>query len=197
MSTVFRIFFGTKGVNEWLVLLCLLAAAIAEGVGLTALLPLLTLAQGQEAATDSPINAAFADILTALGLPTNFEVLLCLLVVSIVLKSALTLVAMRYVGYAVADVATNLQTRLTKSILRARWGYFSGQPVGRFARSGGSCPGRSAVYTKAGAAHSGRPNRPASNQRVQRLPDRSIRDSLNYEPQSKTVVAELAEALVN
>ena len=135
MSTVFRIFFGTKGVNEWLVLLCLLAAAIAEGIGLTALLPLLTLAQGEEAATDSPINSAFADVLTSLGLPTNFEVLLCLLVVSIIAKSALTLVAMRYVGYAVADVATNLQTRLTKSILRARWGYFSGQPVGRFANA--------------------------------------------------------------
>ena len=135
MSTVFRIFFGTKGVNEWLVLLCLLAAAVSEGIGLTALLPLLSLAQGGEAATDSPVNAVFADLLAAIGLPANFEVLLSLLVICIVGKSALTLVAMRYVGYAVADVATTLQTRLTKSILRARWGYFSGQPVGRFANA--------------------------------------------------------------
>ena len=80
MSTVFRIFFGTKGVNEWLVLLCLLAAAIAEGIGLTALLPLLTMAQDGEAATDSPVNAVFAEALGWVGLPANFEVLLILLV---------------------------------------------------------------------------------------------------------------------
>lgn len=135
MSTVFRIFFGTKGVNEWLVLLCLLAAAIAEGIGLTALLPLLTMAQDGEAATDSPVNAVFAEALGWVGLPANFEVLLILLVVSIVLKSGLMLIAMRYVGYAVADVATLLQTRLIKNILRARWSYFAGQPVGRFANA--------------------------------------------------------------
>ena len=135
MATVFRIFFGTKGVNEWMVLLCLLASAIAEGIGLTALLPLLTMAQGGEAATDSPVNQVFAEVLGWFGLPANFEVLLTLLVVAIVMKSALMLVAMRYVGYAVADVATLLQTRLIKNILRARWSYFAGQPVGRFANA--------------------------------------------------------------
>ncbi|MEX0923896.1 MAG: ABC transporter ATP-binding protein [Rhodovibrionaceae bacterium] len=135
MSTVFRIFFGTKGVNEWLVLLCLLAAAIAEGIGLTALLPLLTLAQDSQADADSPVTSIFTDVLAAVGLPETFEVLLVVLVVSIILKSMLTLAAMRYVGYAVADVATSLQTRLTKNILRARWGYFSGQPIGRFANA--------------------------------------------------------------
>ena len=42
---------------------------------------------------------------------------------------------MRYVGYAVAEVATELRVTLIDRLLRARWGYFTSQPVGRIANT--------------------------------------------------------------
>ena len=42
---------------------------------------------------------------------------------------------MRQVGYAAADVATQLRTRLIDSLLQVRWSYFARQPVGRIANA--------------------------------------------------------------
>src|SRR3546814_9260141 len=45
------------------------------------------------------------------------------------------MVAMRYVGYAVAAVATDLRAELIKSLLNVRWEYFTKQPLGRIANA--------------------------------------------------------------
>jgi ATP-binding cassette subfamily C protein len=42
---------------------------------------------------------------------------------------------MRHVGYAAAEVATQLRTRLIDSLLQVRWSYFTRQPVGRIANA--------------------------------------------------------------
>ena len=39
------------------------------------------------------------------------------------------------VGYAVAEVATDLRTSLVQRLLAVKWGYFTRQPVGRFANA--------------------------------------------------------------
>src|SRR3546814_12816047 len=42
---------------------------------------------------------------------------------------------MRYVGYAVAEVATGLRAELIKNLLNVRWDYFTHQPLGRIANA--------------------------------------------------------------
>jgi ATP-binding cassette subfamily C protein len=54
---------------------------------------------------------------------------------SIVLKCLLTMAAMSYAGYAVAEVATGMRAELIKSLLNVRWGYFTQQPLGRIANA--------------------------------------------------------------
>src|SRR5690606_23158995 len=60
-----------------------------------------------------------------------------LVLVGIILKSGLIILAMRQVGYAVADVSTRLRAILIDSLLRVRWRYFAQQPVGRIANAVG------------------------------------------------------------
>ena len=136
MTSVLRIFYSAPGTSPGLVLGCLLLAGLAEGVGLATLLPLLSLAIG-EAGNDT--TSAIADgvraALAQVGLAPDLGLLLTLVVGGIVLKCLLTLVAMRYVGQAMAAVATGLRAELISDLLAARWAFFTGQPLGRIANA--------------------------------------------------------------
>jgi ATP-binding cassette subfamily C protein len=129
-----------------LMLFALALAGIAEGFGLTALLPLLGMAfssQGQSAplqqtvaaGNDSGVGDTVTRILTFLGLEPSAGILLLLIVVAIVLKSALVLVAKKRVGYTVAQVATELRLSLLRALLSSRWEYFLRQSVGSLANA--------------------------------------------------------------
>ncbi|MBM3585697.1 MAG: ABC transporter ATP-binding protein [Alphaproteobacteria bacterium] len=134
MITVLRMYFAVgAGPRRWGVLACLLAAGLAEGIGLASLLPVLAVATGE--AGDSPVDRAIVGALGALGLAPDLGVLLALVAGGLVLKAALTLLAMNHVGYAVAGVATSLRLALIERLLAVRWGYFTRQPVGRFANA--------------------------------------------------------------
>ncbi len=136
MISVLRIFYSAPGTNPWLVLGCLLLAGLAEGVGLATLLPLLSLAIGESGGeTTSAISEAVRGALAQVGLNPGLGQLLALVVGGIVLKCLLTLAAMRYVGRAMADVATGLRADLITSLLAARWAFFTGQPLGRVANA--------------------------------------------------------------
>jgi len=135
MRGILGIFFATKPRIRWTVLGLLLLAGLAEGIGLTSLLPLLTVA---DAGTDSGSSAAskiIFDALDRLGLPASLETLIFVVLGGIVLKSGLSLLAMRQVGYAAADVATQLRTKLIDNLMRAKWSFFVSQPVGRLANA--------------------------------------------------------------
>src|SRR3546814_1984897 len=71
------------------------------------------------------------DALGYFGLTPDLSLLIGLVVGGIALKCVLHMVAMRYVGYAVAAVATDLRAELIKSLLNVRWEYFTKQPLGR------------------------------------------------------------------
>ncbi|MSP83479.1 MAG: ABC transporter ATP-binding protein [Alphaproteobacteria bacterium] len=131
MRAVVRLFMGAGGGRQATVLLCLLAAGLAEGVGLASLMPLLTVAAGVPG--DSAIERLVLGGLGAIGLEPDLGVLLLFVVSGLVLKGALMLVAMNHVGYAVAGVATGVRLTLIERLLEARWSYFTHQPVGRFA----------------------------------------------------------------
>jgi ATP-binding cassette subfamily C protein len=129
-----------------LMLFALVLAGIAEGFGLTALLPLLAMAfngRGQSlplqetvaASTDSGVGQTVTQFLTFLGLETTAGSLLSVIVLAIVIKSALVLVAKKRVGYTVAQVATELRLALLRALLKTRWEYFLSQPVGSLANA--------------------------------------------------------------
>ncbi len=132
---VFRIFFATSISRQATVVLCLLLAGIAEGVGLASLLPVLAISTGEAQGGDSAINRVIIDGLDALGLSADLGMLLMIVVGGLWLKAGLTLIAMNYVGYTVAEVATGLRLSLVRTLLDVRWGYFARQPIGRFANA--------------------------------------------------------------
>ena len=131
MPPVVRIFLKAPGANPWLVLFCLTLASVSEGIGVASVLPLLTAAMGSPEAEASSLNQTILGILDFLGIPNSIGVLLVVVVVFTVLKALLTLFAMLYVGYAVAQVSTDLRADVIKNTLRAKWSFFIAQPVGR------------------------------------------------------------------
>jgi len=122
-------------------LLALLLAGIVEGLGLTALLPLVSTAVGsqagggQPAASGTGLEQMVTEALSAAGLSPTIGVLLMVLVLAMVVKSILVLIAKKRVGYTVAHVATDLRLDLLRALLVARWEYFLRQPVGAIANA--------------------------------------------------------------
>ncbi len=135
MLGIIRIFLALKGATRWTVPLLLLLAGLAEGIGVTTLLPLVSIAGNDAAAQSSPASKLVVETLERVGLSSTLETLVLLVVAGISLRAALGILAMRQVGYAAAEVATQLRTKLIDGLLRVRWSYFTRQPVGRIANA--------------------------------------------------------------
>jgi ATP-binding cassette subfamily C protein len=118
-------------------LLALLLAGVAEGIGLSALLPLVSVAIGSQPeaqagtfASGSGLEKVVTEILAAVGLTPTLGVLLTVTTLAIVLKSVLLLLARKRIGYTVAQVATDLRLSLLRALLTTKWEYYVRQPVG-------------------------------------------------------------------
>jgi ATP-binding cassette subfamily C protein len=129
MRAVWSIFFRAEGVSPWITIICLVSANLAQGIGLASMLPLLTVATDSE--SSSPVIQFARHGFEALGLPLAVGPLLFLVVAAIIVSSALSLLATRYVGYAQAEVTTRLRLKLTRLLITARWSYYVGQTAGR------------------------------------------------------------------
>ncbi|GIW42604.1 MAG: ABC transporter permease [Candidatus Binatia bacterium] len=117
-----------------LTLLCLLLAGVAEGVGLTSLLPVVSLASEGEGA-HSGLAAEVVRYLRVVGLEPTMGTLLLLIVAGMTAKALLVLLANKQVGYTVARVATDLRLSLIRTLLETRWSYYVRQPLGTFANA--------------------------------------------------------------
>ena len=124
----------------------LLLAGLLEGVGLSLLLPLLSLAvkshpENKEidtaASTDetSQLEQVVREVFEFLGITPTVETLLVLIICAIVLKSVMMLVAKKQVGYTVARVATDLRLALLRALMATRWEHYLSQPVGLLANA--------------------------------------------------------------
>jgi ATP-binding cassette subfamily C protein len=137
-------FFRAYPWQTLVMLVALLLAGVAEGIGLSALLPLLNIAiksdarqsgTDQTAAPENEFERLVTDILNDLGLQPSIGVLLIIIVLGVTLKSLLLLVAQKQVGYTAAQVATDLRLEVLRTVLRSKWEYFLHQPVGRLTNS--------------------------------------------------------------
>ncbi len=120
-----------------LVLIGLLAASALGAVGLSAALPLASLAAtgGQSGGDPSPLEAAVASALGLLGLAPTPMVLIPVVALAFLLKAPVVIAAMRLVGYTVAQIATDLRIEVLRALSAARWGYFTRQPAGAAANA--------------------------------------------------------------
>jgi ATP-binding cassette subfamily C protein len=127
-----------------MMLLALIMAGVVEGVGLTALLPLLQKAidlpvgSSAEPSPGSGVGSFITSALSSLGIPITVGSLLMVILVGVILRSLLILIADRKVGYTVAHVATDLRLALLRALLSTRWGHFLGQKVGSMANAAGT-----------------------------------------------------------
>jgi len=108
----------------------LLLAALFEGVGVAALLPLVTVAVG-DAADVGAFGAAVSDVLARLGIGQSLGMLLGVVAAALVLKSLVQAGAMVYVGFAAAERVTELRRDVVAALLEARWSFLLRQRMGR------------------------------------------------------------------
>ncbi len=127
-------------------LLALLLAGVAEGLSLSALLPLLGLAINQEARKQDDgaesvmgggedFEQMVLDVFHSIGISPTMGVLLAVIVSGIVAKNILVLLARKQIGYTAAQVTTDLRLALLRAVLTSRWDYFLNQPIGGLTNS--------------------------------------------------------------
>jgi len=135
MRRIFRVFMSVPGWSKWTILGGLFLATLAEGFGLASVLPALTILLGDSGEEPSLVHKMIYGVLAAVGLPPSLEVLLLLVLIGVLVKASLVAFALVRVGYAVAEVATDLRTSLVQRLLAVKWAYFTRQPIGRFANA--------------------------------------------------------------
>jgi ATP-binding cassette subfamily C protein len=119
-------------------------AGLLDGLGLSMLLSMLTLAGGEASAEPSlpqRIALAVTEFLHVEPTPLNLLVLAVLLISG---KAALTLLANRQIGYTVARIASDSRLALIRAVVNANWRYYVEQSVGRLSASIGSDAQRAA-----------------------------------------------------
>ena len=153
-------FFKAYRWQTLLMLVALLLSGVAEGVGLSALLPLLNIALGPEATSMLP-GAAGAeqneferfvlDTLGRIGIAPTLANMLWIISGGVGLKCLFLLLAQRQVGYTAAQVGTDLRLQLLRAVLRSKWEYFLHQPVGKLTNALASEANRSSTAFVNGA----------------------------------------------
>jgi ATP-binding cassette subfamily C protein len=137
MSHLFRAY----PMASFLMVTALLLSGLAEGLGLSTLLPALKLAlnSGEAATADPAPPGAFEqmviDLLGWLGIPVTLGALLSLIVAMALVKAVLLLLAQRQVGYTAAQIATDLRLEVLRNMMRSRWHFFLHQPAGKLANA--------------------------------------------------------------
>lgn len=126
------------------VLAALLLASLLDGVGLSTLLSMISLSsqsfQDPGAVLDESTERSLpeqliGDLFGWAGLEASLPNLLAFGIVLILLKAAVVLLANRQVGYAVAQVATDLRLDLVRAVVASRWRYYLSKSVGSLANA--------------------------------------------------------------
>ena len=140
-------------------LMLLLLSGIFEGVGLSAVLPLIAIAlgdyKGGALGVGKKATAAeqvVRDIFGAIGLTPTLELLLILILVTMLLKCVFVWLANKRVGYTVAHLTTKLRIQALRAFILARWEFHLRQPIGRLSAAMGGEAAQTAKAYAAGVA---------------------------------------------
>lgn len=135
MKSVLRIFFGAKGTNPYLVLMCFVLSGFAEAIGITTLLPILTEISGGASENSSPANQKILSLLSDMGITPSLDNLILIVVTVLCIKAIISFGALSYVGFSVAKLVTHLRHDLISKLMDARWNYFLSQKVGKISNA--------------------------------------------------------------
>ncbi len=137
-------------------LIALLLSGIAEGIGLSAMLPLLTITLGDtQGLTGKQTTAAgemIRNFFETIGITPTLELLLILILATLLLKTALVLIANRNVGYTIAHLTTKLRQQILRAYMLTRWEFHLSQPIGKLAAAMGSETSQTAKAFAAGVS---------------------------------------------
>jgi ATP-binding cassette subfamily C protein len=111
------------------------AAGLMDGLGLSMLLSMLSLATRTSDKVPSMPEQIALRVAEFLSLQPTAPVLLVLATTLIGFKAALSLLANRQVGYTVANIATDMRLALIRSVISARWSHYLQQSVGRLSNA--------------------------------------------------------------
>lgn len=120
-------------VSTGLMILGLILASLAEGIGVAALLPLVAFffaGQGEGGAELGDLERRITGVVEWFGFESTPEQLLPLMLGFFYLKAGLLIAAKRQVGYTVARAAMDLRMRLLGAMMGARWRFFVEQRMG-------------------------------------------------------------------
>jgi ATP-binding cassette subfamily C protein len=116
-------------------LIAVFVAGLLDGLGLSMLLSMLSLATGGGKGEPSMPERVALDVADRLGVAATAPNLLLLAIAFISLKAVLSLLANRQVGYTVAHIATDLRLTLIRTVMSARWLHYLQQSVGRLSNA--------------------------------------------------------------
>ncbi|MBW2267209.1 MAG: ABC transporter ATP-binding protein [Deltaproteobacteria bacterium] len=135
-----------------LMVVFLLVGVGAEAVGLSALLPLLSLLVGEDASGggQSRLQEVVVESLAWFGVASTLGNLLSFFVLAAIVQSGVMLLAKRYIGFTAVKMATDLRLALLGALAEARWGYFSRQTIGAVSSAMASEAGRASQAYVAG-----------------------------------------------
>lgn len=139
---LFLVFARAYPRQSCLMLVCLLLAAVAEGIGFSSILPLLSLViqagagvQGVSGQGKTSLGRWIDYALAGVGLHPSVGLLCMIISLGMALKAGFSLLAQKQIGYTVAHRATDLRLALIRAVLAARWQYYVRQPVGSLANA--------------------------------------------------------------
>jgi len=115
--------------------LALLLSGVADGIGISALLPALQLAIGDLGGERNEFTQFLEETFAALGISQSPGVLLVVIVGSILVKNALIFIASQRSGYIAAGVATELRMSLLRATIASKWAFFTRQSSGALANA--------------------------------------------------------------
>ena len=143
-ATVFMFFCKANPLRCTVLLFSLLLAGCLEGLGLVAILPLLSLVLESDAESASSLSRHVTSAFESLGLAPTLGTILLVIVGTISAKAALLVFASRQVGYTAAYVAMLLRRRLLTALTEARWSFFVKNRSGTVTSAMGHEPSRAA-----------------------------------------------------
>ncbi|MBK6675146.1 MAG: ABC transporter ATP-binding protein [Proteobacteria bacterium] len=124
------VFVRTYPGRSTVALVSVFVASLFEGLGMSMLLSMLSLASGPSSSPPSKPQQVALDVVSHLGIAPTALNLLFIAIVLIALRGAMSLFANRQVGYTVAHIATDLRLTLIRAMMGARWSHYLQQSVG-------------------------------------------------------------------
>ena len=116
-----------------LVVLALLISGLFEGFGMASILPLLSLLMVSNAEPQQGIFTFVTDAFDFAGLPFTVEWALVVIVVTLGLKTSLSVLSNIYMKYSKEHITRDFRTKLIDAVATARWRYFTDQDSGTIA----------------------------------------------------------------